>query len=295
MTRAAVAVILPVRDQAELLLAGLPAFVGQAGAFGAEVVVVDDASSDGVADRAAAAGARVLRRAQAGGPYVARNEGWRSCAADILVFSDARCRPRPGWLENLVTRVVESGAGIVGGEVVALPGRSRASASFARNQWFSPRRIAGDAYRPFVGTCNMAVRRPVLETLGGFVEVRSGGDTDLCWRAQEQHVSEIGIADDAVVEWIPREGLRATLGQFRRYGSARRWLDVRHATPEVGRDVPSALRSVVRAVKDAPAVRRRDGQQSWSEVALDQLCNVAWWAGYRQAVRTEPSAPSGPG
>jgi GT2 family glycosyltransferase len=55
----------------------------------AEILVVDDASTDDTPVRAAAAGVRVLRRPENGGPGAARNDGAGAARGDILFFVDA--------------------------------------------------------------------------------------------------------------------------------------------------------------------------------------------------------------
>jgi GT2 family glycosyltransferase len=81
-------IVVPAHNNAEDLLEclaglrrGLPA--------DAEILVVDDASTDDTASRAAATGVRVLRRSHNGGPGAARNDGGRAARGDILFFVDA--------------------------------------------------------------------------------------------------------------------------------------------------------------------------------------------------------------
>jgi GT2 family glycosyltransferase len=56
---------------------------------GDELVVVDDASTDGSADIARAAGARVVRLGGNSGPAAARNAGVRETSGEVLLFVDA--------------------------------------------------------------------------------------------------------------------------------------------------------------------------------------------------------------
>jgi glycosyltransferase involved in cell wall biosynthesis len=55
----------------------------------AEILAVDDASTDDTPSRAAATGVHVLRRSQNGGPGAARNDGARAARGRILFFVDA--------------------------------------------------------------------------------------------------------------------------------------------------------------------------------------------------------------
>src|SRR4051812_25416434 len=70
-----------------------------------EVIVVDDASSDGTQEELERQSARgdlnlkVIRRQTGGGPAVARNEGWRAASATLVAFTDDDCVTVPAWLE----------------------------------------------------------------------------------------------------------------------------------------------------------------------------------------------------
>ena len=80
-----------------------------------EVIVVDDASTDGTGDLARAAGAIVLRNETpllAGG---ARNRGWEAATGDVVVFLDSDAIPRPGWNAGLAAAVAEFPNALVGG------------------------------------------------------------------------------------------------------------------------------------------------------------------------------------
>ena len=80
----------------------------------AEVIVVDDASSDGTASLAEAAGARVVRLQEplyAGG---ARNRGWQEAQTDTIVFLDADAVPDDGWGGGVERAISEFPAAIVG-------------------------------------------------------------------------------------------------------------------------------------------------------------------------------------
>jgi glycosyltransferase involved in cell wall biosynthesis len=70
-------------------------------AHAVEVVVVDDASTDGTAALVAAdRSARLVRLPRRAGSYAARNHGAAVARAPVLAFTDADCRPAPDWLER---------------------------------------------------------------------------------------------------------------------------------------------------------------------------------------------------
>ena len=246
---ASVAVVVPVRNGAGLLGSCLESVVPQAQAAGAQVVVVDDGSTDETSTVASSAGAAVIRLSTSAGPYHARNVGWRSVSADIIVFTDVRCRAEPGWLERLVAATDDPHAALVTGVSVVHAGRTWTGRVMHRLQPVDPRRVR-DPFLPWAAAANLAIRRSLLETLDGFVEVRSGGDIDLCWRAQLVSGATLVIADDAVMVWEPRQRMSECLGQWYRYGSHHPALYARFrdegATLWVGRSGP--LRPAAREI-----------------------------------------------
>ena len=68
-----------------------------------ECLVVDDGSTDQTAERAEAAGARVLRLAGNMGPGLARNQGAKVARGHCLAFTDADCEVPLDWLATLYT------------------------------------------------------------------------------------------------------------------------------------------------------------------------------------------------
>ncbi len=77
-----------------------------------EVLVVDDASSDGSADAAIAAGARVIRLRQRHNAGGARNKGIEEARGNVLAFLDADVEIAPNWLA-IVKEVLASDSSIV--------------------------------------------------------------------------------------------------------------------------------------------------------------------------------------
>lgn len=282
-----VTVVIPVRDAAELLGPCLDAVL--ADAAGAPVVVVDDGSTDGSAELAAERGAEVLHR-EAGGPYRARNAGWRSTDTDLVVFTDARCRPHPGWLRGLARALDDPAVAIAGGDVVALSGPGPAQRYVAKWQPLAPDRGLRHPFLPFLPTCNIVTRRSVLEAVDGFREIRSGGDLDFCWRVQLAGLGTVGYAEGAGVDWLPRATVREVYRQWYRYGAAKPslWQEYRARGLEVEPPLPWAKflywegRALGRGLRTS-AVR------DWDVELVDRLCQLAFTRGYRDQLRAVTS------
>lgn len=99
-----VSVVIPVRDRSiARLLAALDV---------AEVIVVDDRSSDGTADVAREHGARVVAGAEPPAGWIGKpwalQQGLEAAAGDIVVSLDADTRPRPGLVGALAAALAEA-------------------------------------------------------------------------------------------------------------------------------------------------------------------------------------------
>ncbi len=194
-----------------------------------EILVIDNNDRPTLTRDHLPARARVLHEPRRG-LDVARNRGVAEARADVIAFIDDDCEADPGWLDAL--RVAFSDP-----YVAAATGRVRpASLGAAPQRWFEaqfsfdrgtvPRRFTQWDRRPWyplwtgaVGTgCNMAVRREVIEGIGGFDEVLDmgttiggGGDLDLFARL---------LDDGAVIHYTPEALVwhhhRATAEEARR-------------------------------------------------------------------------------
>lgn len=163
-----------------------------------EIVLVDNASSDGSAAAAHARhpGARVIETGRNLGFAAGANRGAETARGELLVFLNPDARVLPGALAGLTDALVHTpGAGIAGGGLMGEHGHwEPASARFAPVRHLlldtSAGRLAARLRRaPYVvdwvyGTF-MAVRRDLFRRLGGF-DARYflyGEDMDLCYRA----------------------------------------------------------------------------------------------------------------
>jgi GT2 family glycosyltransferase len=193
-----ISVVVPTYNRAARLERLLRVMAEQQVAGGFEVIVVDDASPDEtpeVLERLRAAlpmELRVVRQPQNRGPATARNTGWRAANGSAVAFTDDDCMPEPGWLAALVRALHD--ADIAQGKTVIDPSGAGAVGPFGHT-------IEVLAETGFYETCNIAYRRQVLESLGGFDEtfrMAYGEDTDLGWRGRSAGAST-AFAPDAVV------------------------------------------------------------------------------------------------
>lgn len=189
-----VTVVIPARDAAATLGATLRAVSGQRFDGTAEVVVVDDRSTDETATIAAAAGARVLHTTGAGGPARARNLGVAASDAPFIAFTDADCEPAPAWLAAGLARLRE-GADLVQGPIRPAPGV--VVGPFDRTL-----RLEGAS--PLFETANLFVTRAAFERAGGFRSHAEAGTRG--WRGGPREKS---FGEDTLFGWaVRRTGAR---------------------------------------------------------------------------------------
>jgi glycosyltransferase involved in cell wall biosynthesis len=141
----------------------------------AEVIVVDDASTDGTSEAARASGARAVRtpiRRNAGG---ARNIGMDAASGEVFAFLDADVVAPPDWLAR-VRSAFESDR-----EIVAVGGRVRNGRPglwgdldlfLNHSEWIDDRRAMTKGLIP---TLAIAYRRPAVGSVR-FVETNLGED-----------------------------------------------------------------------------------------------------------------------
>ncbi len=166
------------------LLASIPA--------SSEIVVVDDASTDGSADVFGAnyGGVTVLRPGKRLGVAAARNTGARAANGAILAFADAHVETPLGWFAPL-RAALEQPQVAAAAPTISVMGNPAGRGygigwkDDALNIEWLPLRQAAPYAVPLLSGCFMAVRRDVFDCLGGFDEgllLRGGTDSEFCLR-----------------------------------------------------------------------------------------------------------------
>ncbi|WP_345713648.1 glycosyltransferase, partial [Kineococcus glutinatus] len=239
MTPAAAAVV-PVRGHGQLLTGCLRALAAQT-AGELRVVVVDD-SPDGslvLPPGTAPAGTTVLRSGGRG-PYAARNLAAGALDVDVLLFLDARSRPHPGWARALLGLFEDPAVALGGSDVRVCGGPSLAAAASELQQFARLRNyVAANHFMPYLPTCNLAVRRSDFTAVGGFRDVRSGGDADLCWRVLSRPDRRLATVEEVLMDWLPRTSVVELVEQHYRYG--RSTFELRRSWQGRGAAVPRPL------------------------------------------------------
>ncbi|WP_432494372.1 glycosyltransferase family 2 protein [Kineococcus auxinigenes] len=180
MTAAAdVTVVMPALNRAHLIERSLASIAGQR-ERPAEVIVIDDGSTDDTAAVAKRAGATVIQLPESGGSGPARNRGIEAASTEWVAFLDSDDEWEPDHLARLMARAR-------GQVLVTAPGRSD-SGRIMGNPWrheltLDPLTLLtpGDV----VCTSGTAVRRQTLLDAGLFRPLRRAQDLDLWLRVLE--------------------------------------------------------------------------------------------------------------
>ncbi len=193
----------------DMTLDCLDTIAGAAGGLRHEILLVDNGSSDGTAEAAAAGfpGARVIRNSDNRGYGPAANQGMRASSGRVIALVNNDTRLPPGSLQELVAFLDRTPkCAVVGPQLLHEDGRTQNSfdvepglATELLNKSLL-RRLMPGAYpsrlqeraEPFavdnlVGAC-FVVRRAVAEELGGFDETffYLYEETDFCRRARKR-------------------------------------------------------------------------------------------------------------
>jgi glycosyltransferase involved in cell wall biosynthesis len=185
-----VSVVIPAYNRERLIGRAVDSALAQRPARPAEVIVVDDCSTDRTVEVARAHGARVVRHERNAGPAAARNTGVRAATEPWIGMLDSDDEWRPTllaalWSHTGEDHVLVGGAGIArtaDGAVEYYAGTHRRRSHVLR----SPAELA--AYGNIVGPSSTLVRRSAVEAIGGSREdmpLGTGQDLDLWIRLLE--------------------------------------------------------------------------------------------------------------
>lgn len=267
-----ISVVVPVHNGMPWLEEQIRALVKQTCPIDWEVVLVDDASSDGSADEIKrwAAGETTLRLVQLprrSGRSTARNEGVRAARGDLLAFCDADDVVGEGWLAGMVDALGEADAVAGVFDFWSLNGPSSSGPIPAAMRQFG--------FLPAGLSANLGVRRVAFDDVGGFSEdLPVGEDIDLCWRLQLRGY-RFQITGDCVVRKRDDSHLRHVFGRALGYGRCGPQLFKRYRETGARRHLLRPLGSWVLLLLSMPKLlvapeKRRDWVR-WAGVRIGRI------------------------
>jgi GT2 family glycosyltransferase len=232
-----VSIIIPAYNAQDTIGAALEALFHQTYSGRIEIIVIDDGSHDGTADRARIFPNVRYFRQENTGPAGARNHGARVASGEILLFTDADCRPEKDWIEKMVAGFDSEDIGVVAGSYgIANPGSLLARIIYAEII-FRHKKLMPEFPRAF-GSYNVAIRRQVFKSSGGFDESyrnASGEDNDLSYKVLRQG-QRIRFLKDARVDHFHQEDLARYLQEQYRHGFWRAKMYLEHPAMAGGDD-----------------------------------------------------------
>jgi GT2 family glycosyltransferase len=179
-----VSIVIPTFNGASRIGNCLDALMKQTAGQNAEILVVDDGSTDNTVDVVKRySGVRLITQANAG-PAAARNRGAQEARGTIILFTDDDCVPMPDWLDAMLAPFDD--AEVVGVRGVYRTRQVGLAARFVQIEYEDRyRRMARLPSIDFIDTYSAAFRRDRFLEMTGFdtsFPVACAEDADLSYR-----------------------------------------------------------------------------------------------------------------
>jgi glycosyltransferase involved in cell wall biosynthesis len=169
----------------------------------AEVIVVDNGSTDNTIQISESYGAKVLIKRE-GTISSLRNYGAKASTGDILAFLDADCVVPQDWLERSLYYLHKRDPVVLGFRL-SVPD----SSNWVAKCWdllFVKRDVTAEV--DWVPTGNIIMTRKTFMSVGGFnPKLETNEDYDFCFRAKTEGFTIISSAETAVTHLRPPESL----------------------------------------------------------------------------------------
>jgi glycosyltransferase involved in cell wall biosynthesis len=283
-----VTVVIPAHDRADVIQRAISSARHQLPRPPAEVIVVDDCSSDDTPARAEAAGALVIRHDRNQGPGGARNTAARAATQPWLAFLDSD----DVWLSGHLDTALRHAAGHVlvsapGVEVHAdgRPSRLVGNGHGTAVELTSP--LAVMSPENLVATSGTVVSTDAFHRAGGFPAGHRSEDLDLWIRVLEQGRGT-ALPDPGYV-YAPAEvhmssdtsGMRTAAMSYLAAYQDREWFDPRVLRRLAAQDRWDDLRAALAAGRRRPALRHG----AWIATHPAAPAAVVRLLAYRRATR----------
>lgn len=153
-----------------------------------EVILVDNNSNDGTLESAeilikGIKNWKVLSFTDAASSYQARNFGVSHALGKYLIFTDIDCIPCKSWLEDILEQLEKINTDVIIAGGIELFYKDQLPNVYEQFDYHYFLNQEAYAIEKTGATANLAVNRELFDSVGGFLEVVSGGDRDFCKRA----------------------------------------------------------------------------------------------------------------
>lgn len=149
------------------------------------------------------------------GSYAARNKGLEFATGEILAFTDADCIPQNTWLENGIKTLLDTNAGIVGGQVKIFyrdPNNPTAAEIYDSYTGFNQKGYVAQGH---CITANWFSFKKVICEFGGFnSELKSNGDSELSGKISK--VYPVIYSEEALVLHPARYTINEIIVKYKR-------------------------------------------------------------------------------
>ena len=179
-----VSIIIPTFNGGVRIAGCLDALLGEVAGKEAEILVVNDGSSDNTAEVVACySGVRLITQSNAG-PAAARNRGALEARGAIILFTDDDCIPMPGWISKMIEPF--KGSHVIGAKGVYRTRQKRLVARFVQSEYEDKYRLMSNIPQiDFIDTYSAAFRRDQFLEIGGYdtsFPVACAEDIELSYR-----------------------------------------------------------------------------------------------------------------
>lgn len=149
-----------------------------------------------------------------GNRSVGRNYAITQAKNEWIAITDAGCEPHKNWLKNLIKTASDKKCEVVAGYYQGIAKTNFQQAVIPYALVMSDK-VNPDTFLP--ATRSMMMKKSVWEKLGGFDEELSDNEDYALAKKMTNEKVKICFANDAIVNWIPRDNFRDFLKMIYRF------------------------------------------------------------------------------
>ncbi len=180
-----------------------------------EVIIVDDASTDGTAEIASRYPVKIIKHKDNRGLAAARNTAIKNINAEFIASLDADCVPEPDWLRKLMQRLDSAKAAGAGGKLLEV---SSTVFDVWRSVHMKQHWEKEEKAPNFLFGSNTVFRRQALVKVGLYNEDFKNNyeDVDISNRLKKKGYT-LAYESDAIVHHLKRDSIYSLLNNYWRW------------------------------------------------------------------------------